>query len=319
MGWNIFEEGPKNQLTKAFSSKYTLTVDTDVVAGSITMKSKAEMRWQVDVKNIREALADINIITLHHRMLESSHPMITDIAGISSTFGGMYSELELTVNEKGNIVKIRNLETIRKKWQWVKQDMEKLLEENQALKGMISLNDELFSSDKKMAAAIEANEFFNVYFHPFWGKPLPSDRSGIEKNNLLNTHTMKWGYNGHCNPDYNPSGTAPMQLGIAGYRETDTNKNWLQQAYGAFEHLPLQGLKPKFEDQASYHITPYGKVLKAVVEKSEVMHPALLYMKYRYELTAEEEAETAKPVQQPQQERKRPPHWENMIVDTKNL
>ena len=110
-----------------------------------------------------------------------------------------------------------------------------------------------------------------------------------------------------------------MQLGIAGYPQTDTNKNWRQQAYGAFEHLPLQGLKPKFEDKASYRITPYGKVLKGVVEKSEVMHPTLLYMKYRYELNAEEEAETAKPVQQPQQERKRPPHWENMIVDTKNL
>ena len=99
---------------------------------------------------------------------------------------------------------------------------------------------------------------------------------------------MKWGYSGHCNPEYNPSGTAPMQLSIAGYRETDTNKKWLQEAYGAFEHLPLQGLKPKFEDKASYRITPYGKVLKEVVEKSEVMHPTLLYMKYRYELTAEE-------------------------------
>jgi len=42
-------------------------------------------------------------------------------------------------------------------------------------------------------------------------------------------------------------------------------------------------------------------------------------MKYRYELTAEEEAETAKPVQKPQQEHKRPPHWESMIVDTKEL
>ena len=152
-----------------------------MVAGSITMKSKAEIRWQVDVKNIGEDFADINIITLHHRILESSHPMITDMAGISSTFGGMYSELELTVNEKGDIVKIRNLETIQKKWQWVKQDMEKLLQENEALKGIILLNDELFSSDKKIAAAIEANEFFNIYFHPFWGKHLPSDRSGIEK------------------------------------------------------------------------------------------------------------------------------------------
>jgi len=218
-----------------------------------TFKAIAEMRWQVDVKNIREEFADINIITLHHRMLESSHPIITDIAGISSTFGGMYSELELTVNDKGNIVRIRNLETIQKKWQWVKQDMDKLVQENEALKGMISLNDELFSSDKKIAAAIEANEFFNVYFHPFWSKPLPSDRSGIEKNNLLNTHTMKWMYNGYCNPDYNPTGTAPMQLDIAGYPETDTNKKWLQQAYGAFEHLPLQGLKPTFEDKLQHH------------------------------------------------------------------
>lgn len=319
MSWNIFEESPRSKFTEPFSSKYTLYIDADIMAGSIAMKSKTEIRWQVEVKNISEDFADIHITTLHHRILESNNPMLTDIAGVSSTFGNMYSELELTVNEKGNIVKIKNLDTIQKKWQWTKQDMEKLIHENEALQDIILLNDELYSSPEMIKKSIEANEFFSIYFHLFWGKGLPGTLNRIEKNNLLNTHTLRWAYNGNRNRDYNPKGTKPMQLSITGYHETTINKDWLKQAYGAFEHLPLQGMKPVFEDKADYSIMPSGKILKAVVEKSEVMHPQLLFVKYRYELTADEEPkqENKTPVQAPTEKpfARKPQSGFNSIID----
>lgn len=289
MGWSLFEERPKSRLTRSFLSKYTMTIDTEVMVGSIFIKSKAEVRWQLEVLKVTENFAQINIIMLHHRILESNSPMISDIAGLSMAFGNMYSELELVINDRGKVEKIINLEDIRKKWQWVKQDMEKLIDEDPSLKDVILLNDELFSSDKKIIQAVEANDFFSIYFHQFWGIGIPSSRNGVIKYNLLNTAEIKYFYTLNMRVAYDKEGDRPMEFTITAYPETTINKSWIKETYKGFAHLPLEGMKPEFNDESIYLLASYGKIYHAVVKKSEVMHPTLLYVKYRYDLKADDE------------------------------
>lgn len=294
MAWSLFEERYKHHFTQTFTEKYTLTIDTDVMLGSVLMKSKTEIRWLIEIKNVVENQIDLNIITLHHRVLESNNPIITDISNISSTFGNMFSELELKINDKGEIIKIKNLNIIQKKWQWVKQDMQKYIDENEALKDIILLNDELYSSEEMIKKSIASNEFFSIYFHLFFGKRLPNSTGEIQKNNLFNTHTLKWFFEGFTESNYTPQHQKPIILKLIGFTRTKINKEWQQKAYAGFEHLPLQDAKPTFEDKATYTILPCGKIISAIVERSEIVLPQLLYTKYCYELIAEGEVKEAK-------------------------
>lgn len=294
MAWSLFEERYRHCFLQTFLEKYRLVIEADIALGGVLMKSKTEIRWLMEVKNITQTEIDLHLITLSHRVLESNNPIINDIANVSNTFGDMFSELELKINDKGNIVKIKNLSTIQRKWEWVKQDMQKHIHENEALKDVILLNDELYSSAEMIKKAIASNEFFSVYFHLFFGKKLPSFTDGIEKNNLLNTHKLKWAFDGSIKGEYTPKTQTPTTVSIVGFPQSKINKEWLQEAYGRFEHLPLQNAKPTFEDKAIYTILPYGKIKNGVIERNEIVLPDMLYAKYRYELMAEETTEEPK-------------------------
>ncbi|REC61458.1 hypothetical protein DRF65_16100 [Chryseobacterium pennae] len=290
MTWNLNEKRPKVLLREPFSAKYTLLIDTNILSGGIELKSKAEIRWQVDVKNISDDGADINIITLHHRLLENNSPIINDVSGISNVFASMYNEIEVSVDVSGKVLRVNNLDTIKKKWQWVKQDMEALIEENEGFKDIISTNDELYASDEKIKMAVEANEFFEVYFHHFWGKALPGGKGNVFKYNLFNTSLIEWQYDLR-QVSNNSLSDFPTKIKVTGTPVTIIGKDWVQKAYAAFSHLQLENPVPIFKDSAEYAVTPFGKVLNAKIERSEIVDSSLLFARYHYELIAENQEE----------------------------
>ncbi|OCA77127.1 hypothetical protein BBI01_01300 [Chryseobacterium artocarpi] len=291
MSWNLNDNRPKLLFKEPFSTKYTLHITTSILSGGIELNSKAEIRWQVDIKNINDkGEADLNIITLHHRLLENNSPIISDMSGISNVFASMYNEIEVQVDSTGKILKVYNLDTIKKKWSWVKKDMEALLEQNEGFKDMILTNDELYSSSEKIQMAIEANEFFEVYFNHFWGRSLPGGKSNINKFNLFSTSPIEWRY------DFRSVHNSTLMddvkcVRIKGTPVTIIDKNWVGNAYSAFAHLQLKKTVPILEDKAEYLVTSFGKIIHASIKRQEIVDPELLFAKYSYELFTEDKNE----------------------------
>src|SRR4028119_1569259 len=116
MAWSIFEGKHGVALKAAFSEKYTLTIDTDIMAGSLPIKTKSELRWDLRVLEANEQEAILEIITLDNRLLESNNPMVKDIAAMSQALSQMYSELKVKISSEGRVKQILNKDTILSKW-----------------------------------------------------------------------------------------------------------------------------------------------------------------------------------------------------------
>lgn len=293
MAWSIFEEKEKVQFAKPFSTKYRLTISNDTMAGSMKLKSVSEMRWQFAVKNLQPGQADISLILLSNRLVESNSPLINEISGISQAFAGMYAEIEATINEKAEIVSVNNIEIIREKWGHLKAELEKMLHADGSLKNVILLNDDIFSSPEKIKIAVKTNEFFGIYFNHFFGRGLPFTTRTIERPNLFNTAPVGWQYQVS-----GKTGGGNTEININGDVVKGGEKSWGREAYKSFAHVLGDSIPtPILKDGARYTITPWGKVLHASVEREETVHPAMLYSQMRYEL--EEEVTTGNNAQQP--------------------
>lgn len=282
-----------------FQDKYTLTVISDVLAGSIPIKTTTEIRWDFKVTNVTEEGAFVELLTLEHELIDSNNPNLHELARMTQAFGRMYNELSLFINQQGQVIEVLNLEMIRKKWLATKAELQRLDQESEVIKGIIVLNDELFTTPEKINQAITQNEFFTLYFNQIYGKKLPYT-SKVKKWNHFQQAEVEWFFTIQPVSSLLPAANEAI-IEITGDAVTKFNKEWMTKAYQSFPNIDISVLQPRMIETGNYTLNPKnGKLLKAVLLKEEVAHPQLLFSKIEYVLEADSAAANKEKKQQEQ-------------------
>jgi len=275
-----------------FSEKYTLTITTDILAGHFPIQTKAQIRWALRVVSIdNDGQAEIELITIENRLIETNNPNLTDMAALNQAFARMYSEIQVRLDPKGKLLEVVNLPVILSKWEQTKAEMRSIEKEVPALQDVIQLNDEIFAKPEKVKLAIEHNEFFSIYFHLIYGEELPAAGLRRKHRNLFNSADVSWQYFAEAVPDL-PTDAVFMDVGIRGAPIGILEEEWVGEAYGKFETMGLPQLNPQLIEIGSYRFQPAsGKLLKARLVKEEIAHPNFLHGKMIYELKSDDHDE----------------------------
>jgi hypothetical protein len=194
--------------------------------------------------------------------------------------------LQVRVDNTGKVLQILNIDLIRKKWDQTKAEIADLQETNPAIKNIISLNDELFITPEKMVLAVQNNEFFMIYFHHFYGLPLPATTKSYAQRTVLNTADLSWRFSvTDVSERYD---TGDLYVEVEGIVNTSTGGSWAKDAYKHFSHLDLASLKPDFEERGVYRFDKNsGMLVSADLLKKEMVHPQLLHATISYYITSD--------------------------------
>lgn len=270
---------------RPFSEKYTLVIESDLKGVNVVMKSKTQMRWDFRVLNIHSDEIEIELLLLENILLESNNPVLKDLSAMSQVFGKMYSELHLTINPQGEILKVLNLPLILEKWNRTKQEMQAIVDQHPEIKDVILLNDSVFQNPEKIKKAIKGSEFFMVYFHFIFGTPMPTRNKRIELPNVLNTAFVDWQFSWSPNPELaNANAQIVVVLNAS---PIGLSEKWYQEAYKSFaELINVRQLRTSLSENGlfRYDITN-GKLLECELIKEELADKDL-FCKVTYILTA---------------------------------
>lgn len=275
---------------KPFSEKYTLTVDTDILAGNFPIQTKTQIRWALRVINVDNlGQAEIELITIENRLVETNNPNLQDIAALSQAFGRMYSEIHVKLNSKGKVLEILNLPAILGKWEETKAEMQKIEKDVPAMVDVVKLNDEIFATPDKVKLAIENNEFFTLYFHLICGQELPLDDLKRKNRNMFNSADVDWRFDARGAQSW-VSDVHVTDVAISGQPAETLGLIWVNEAYSAFQMVDFTQLNPRLSETGQYRFqTETGKLLKAVLTKKEVANPDYIRGEMTYKLKADGE------------------------------
>lgn len=283
-------EYPEKQLffRQPFSERYTLTIKADVMAGAVPIQTTTEIRWDLRVKNILKDTIEIELLTLDNELVATNNPALKEMARMNQAFARMYSELHLLIDRTGQIKKVLNEDLIKRKWAGTKAELQAIEDQVEAVKGIIDMNDELFTTPEKIIAAIQQNEFFSIYFHRIYGRKLPGDTAVETKWNHFQQAQLEWSYNLRPNSALPAiQGQQAITVEVTGYPLTNIDQEWLKKAYGAFHHIDTAHVKPRLIESGRYQIDPQtGRLKEAFLLKEEVAHPQFIHSKLEYSMKA---------------------------------
>ncbi len=280
------------QLKKPFSAKYTLVIETDMIAANVNMQSKAKMRWEFKVIRSTPNYVEVELTLLDNTLLESNNEMLKDLAAMSQAFSKMYSELHLILDHGGKILEILNMDLILDKWGHTKKEMEAAVAHSPEAKDVILLNDGIFKDKKKVKAAIEANEFFSIYFMYVYGQKFPYSLKDQVHNNFLNTASLQWKCTAKASERL-PTKEPEVIVDVTAEPYGVLSSSWNQKAYGSFkEVMDISKIKTDLSKKATYKIdTETGKITAAVIKHREIADKDRLFNKMTYTLTSDHDTQ----------------------------
>ena len=283
--------GKKNneiQILEPFTERYTLFIESSMMAANVKMNSKTRMRWEFNVHRVTEEYIEISLLQLENTLLESDNPMIQDIASMSQAFGRMYSELHLIIGHDGKVLEILNMNLILDKWSIVKKEMEKAIEHSPEAKDILILNDEIFKDKEKVKLAIGANDFLNLYFSYAYGKSLPYSNGDIITNNFLNSNTLQWKTKVIAKEEYKDT-EGLFFVDVLSKPHGILTRSWHKKTYKNFEKvMDINQLEAALVKKLNYKIdTSTGRLLEVTCINEEVADKERLYTKMQYIMMAD--------------------------------
>lgn len=291
LNW-ITDEGKSEKalqfLQKGSTQKYTLTIHSDIQMGSSHNKSVTECRWMLTVKDITDNGYELELLTLDNVMLETNNPALKDIAALNNVFKQMYNELYFTVNRRGELLNVKNIALLQKRWQQVRTQLFEIQGKSTSIEEVLRLNDELFADEKQLFDVIKATEFFELYFNGIYGKKLPYTDYPTKKSRFQLTD-IKWMYNYSHKVSLQDS-VDTFVVNIDATPGQPFTKEWIQKAYGSFPFLQsigIENLRPTAKAAGIYFFdVKTGLLREAEFKTEEIAHPGLLYTKLSYIIKA---------------------------------
>nr|WP_199158116.1 hypothetical protein [Pedobacter sp. ASV2] len=284
----MFPTSDKNRLiefSKLFSERYTVEQTSEIVMSSMLIKTVTEMRWDVRLLEITENTYRIELLSIDNTLKETNNPNIRDLSAFNNAFKRMYSELDMVINRKGELIKINNITEIQRKWALVKAEMEEIQTKQPNMQGIVALNDEIFSSSINITKAVKANEFFEVFFNTYMGIKLPENKS-LTKNSLFYQHSVKWNFEINYS---HPSNSSFINITVKGQPHVQFDKEWIKKAYGNYPVDGLANKKPKVTDEGIYKLDQTsGRLLEGILTKEEIVDDDFLRAKMVYHIIADQ-------------------------------
>ncbi|GAA5089367.1 hypothetical protein GCM10023210_14110 [Chryseobacterium ginsengisoli] len=282
------EKDNKIYIQQPFREQYTLTIASEVNAVSALIISTVELRYDFQVLDIRDDHIEVRLLMLDNRIVKANNPMVKEVAQVSQVFGRMYNELHLNLSPKGKVLKVLNTDLILSKWGETKTEMQKYISGNPELEQAMSLNDTIFNSPEKVKVAVQANEFFQVYFGQIFEEIIPRAKK-ISGTNIFNTANLEW----NINIDEMVSKSTEEKICIS----SDANPvrpfspGYLNAAYHQFkEQLEINPLHVKmFQSEERVIERNTGKLDEAIIKKVEEVEPKKLYQKFTYKMISDTE------------------------------
>jgi hypothetical protein len=287
MFWNPSENTQqKIQIGKCFSERYLVEQTSEIIMSSLVVKTVTEFRWDVRVLKITDQDYHIELLSLDNVLKESNNPNMRDLNAFNNAFKRMYSELNMLIGKDGELLGVKNIPEIQRKWGQVKAEMEVIQTKHDNMKGIIALNDELFNNPENIKAAVKGNEFFEIFFNAYLGLSLPGGKN-LKKKSLFAQETINWSYAVTAESSF-PTNDGKAIINIVGHPTQSFDKTWIKSAYGSFPITEIADRKPEVKDGANYTIEyKSGRVLKGLVTKEEIVHPEYLKAKMIYRITAD--------------------------------
>ncbi|NJM79743.1 MAG: hypothetical protein HC854_09170 [Flavobacterium sp.] len=276
-------------IKEKFNEQYTIDIETELNGVDMYITSKIRLRYDFSVTKINENHSfEIRLIQLDNTLLEANNPMVKEVAQVSQVFGKMYSELNLKLDVKGKVLEVLNYDVILAKWNDTKAEMEKALQGNENLKNAISLNDQIYTNPKKVKEALEANEFFKVYFGQIFGINFPLKGKAIEGTNFFNTANMQWAIDIESTA-FIPSEYKHVDITMIGKPANALTTGFHNAAYNQFaKKIDISTLKPQLDQYEIRKVEiKTGKVVEALLTKTEIADPEKLFTKFRYTLRSD--------------------------------
>ncbi|WP_108867165.1 hypothetical protein [Aquimarina aquimarini] len=281
-------------ISKPFSDRYTLFIDSKMIAANVTMNSKTRMRWEFTIHRVTTEYLEISLLQLENTLIESDNPMIKDISSMSQAFGKMYSELHLIITHTGEVLEVLNMDLILDKWNIAKKEMEKAIEHSPEAKEILVLNDEIFKDKEKVKLAIGANDFLNLYFPYAYGKSLPYKNGDIVTHNFLNSNTLQWKTKVKAKEEDTSTGTLFL-VDVSAEPYGILTRSWHQKAYKNFEKvMDIKKLEALLKKESQYTIAKdTGKLLEVHSCNKEVVDQEKLYTVMTYNMVADHKNQKA--------------------------
>ncbi|QCE42985.1 hypothetical protein [Psychroserpens sp. NJDZ02] len=275
-------------VSEPFSDRYTLLIDSKMMAGNVSMNSKTRMRWDFNVHRVKEDYLEISLLQLENTLIESDNPMIKDISAMSQAFGRMYSELHLIISHTGKVLEVLNMDLILDKWNIAKKEMEKAIEHSPEAKDILILNDEIFNDKEKVKLAIGANDFLNLYFPYVYGKSLPYTNGDIITNNFLNSNTLQWKTKVSAKELDKATGSL-LLVDVSSEPHGILTKSWHQKTYKSFEKvMDIKKLETTLSKKAQYTVSKNnGKLLEVTSSNIEIADKEKLFTVMNYKMVAD--------------------------------
>ena len=269
------------RILKPFTEQYELMLESDMNAMGLIMRSKMKMRWDFNVINVNDHQIEARLILLNHELIDSNNPFVKEVAEVTQVFSKMYDEVHVILNHKGSVLSVVNLDFITSKWKAIKAEMEKQLAFAPDLQNVMTLNDNIFSSSKNVALAIESNEFFTTFFSKIYGRDIPYETEVATKNNFLNTLQIQWHYNALFSKDRPVGDILPIRL-IARPAKRLGN-DYCRKAYSQFaDKVDVTTLNPVLEEiQEAETDKNDGRLIATKIHRNETAsHDLFLRINY---------------------------------------
>lgn len=276
-------------IREVFNEQYTLLIESEINGVDVYVTSKVQLRYDFHVLKIENDHVEIRLVQLDNKLLETNSPMVKEVAVVSQVFGRMYNELHLILDYSGKVISVLNYDLILSKWKQTKAEMEQHIAGNPDLQHAIVLNDNIFTDPEKIKIAVQANEFFPVYFGSIFGINLPASKS-IPGTNIFNTANMTWNMKIEA-PAYLSNHSESIRV-VARFNPKDSLTNgFYNTAYKQFEDkINIKDLSVKLEQSETRQIDfSTGKLEKATITKSEIVDEKKLYNIVNYSMFSDSE------------------------------
>lgn len=276
-------------LRETFNEQYTLVIESEINGVDVYVTSKVQLRFDFHVLKIEKDYIEIRLVQLDNKLLETNSPMVKEVAVISQVFGRMYNELHLTLDHSGKVISVLNYDLILSKWKQTKAEMDQHIAGNPDLQQAIILNDNIFTDPEKIKIAVQANEFFTVYFGSIFGINLPASKS-IPGTNIFNTANITWNMKIEA-PVYLSHLSESIRVSTKFLPKDSFTSGFHNTAYKQFEDkININNLNVKLEQTETRQIDfSKGKLEKATISKLEIADEKKLYNIVNYSMLSDSE------------------------------
>lgn len=261
----------KIQIKACFQAQYTLMIEMESVLINASMKSKTEIRYDFSVLSLSENWFECRLVQLDIFIHEANNTLINEVAELTGAFNRMFNELHLKVDHSGVVLQVINLELIRSKWKQTKELMQQAANRNPDIRDLISISDNLFTSEDKIQAAIQGNEFIQTYFGYAFDKQFPLSWQDSNRTNFFSTSYLPFSIN--VEERKQNSGRDEVQIITQASPAVVLDNNFKKNAYKSFEDkIDLTSVKPDIKELADHLIErSSGKLIRAQVSKQELV------------------------------------------------